>query len=314
MKETNHIVLSRILFSGIQLLFPVFLLISCHHQSNVSAHYSDTLVFRDEPASDTVVTGPEKKGSTRGNVIYYGIYSPAEVSGIFGRKNISYNPDILSPAENPNIFTTKTQIALNLGIYGADLSYIQMFGSGDAAKYLDVILNLAGQLGIPGDYISGLIRRMDKNISDPDSLIQLSVEAFNHVNKFLIRENQEDLAYLILAGAWIEAMYIAAHDLVGDNDPDIIKKIVEQKFSLNYLLSSMKNYYNDTNVAYIYRRLYVLKSYLDKTEIEFREKDLTIDKSQKQIKAAPESIRFSPDTMEKIREIIIELRKQILNK
>jgi hypothetical protein len=313
MKGKHHIVLFRI-SAGIQLLLTALLLISCHHQSDVSALYSDTLVFRDEPATDTVASVSEKNISSGNNVIYYGIYSPAEVSGIFGRKNISYNPDILSPAENPNIFTTKTQIALNLGIYGADLSYIQMFGSGDAAKYLDVILNLSGQLGIPGDYISELIKRMDKNISDPDSLMQLSIEAFNHVNKFLIQENQEDLAYLILSGAWIEAMYIAAHDLVGDNDPDIIKKIVEQKFSLNYLLSSMKNHYNDPNVAYVYRRLYVLKGYLDKTEIEFRDKDLTIDKSQKQIKASPESIRFSPETMEKIREIIFELRKQILNK
>jgi hypothetical protein len=314
MKKSYHIPIIRTLTLRLPALFLFFFLFSCQHQNNTTTLYSDTLVFRDEPANDSLSAVQDNTTPSDNHTIYYGIYSPAEVSGIFGRKNISYNPDILSPTENINIFTTKTQVALNLGIYGADLSYIQMFGSGDAAKYLDVILNLAGQLGIPGDYISGLVQRMDKNISSSDSLVQISIDAFNHVNRFLIRENQEDLAYLILAGAWIEAMYIAAHDLLRDHDPDIIKKIVEQKYSLNYLLSSMKNYYNDTSVAYVYRRLFVLKRYLDDTEIEFKGKDVDIDKKQKQIKAAEESIRFAPETMEKIREIIFELRKQIINK
>ena len=309
-----HTALPPFLLRGVlALLLPLFFH-SCHSGSNDQALYSDTLVFRDNNIADTVPAADEEQNISGDNTIYYGIYSPAEVSGIFGRKHITYNPEILSPANNPNVFTTKTQIALNLGIYGADLSYIQMFGSGDATQYLDIILKLSEQLGIPGEYISNLMTRMDKNVSNGDSLMQISIEAFNHVNKFLIRENQEDLAYLILAGAWIEAMYIAAHDLLHENDPDIIKKIVEQKYSLNYLLSSMKNYYNDTSVAYVYRRLFVLKSYLNKTDIAFNNKEVNIDKEHKEIHATPESIRFSPETMEKIREIIFEIRKQILNK
>jgi hypothetical protein len=313
MKGSIHTAISSFLLTGALTLLLPLLFHACRSGSNEQVLYSDTLVLSDNNP-DTVFSAAGEKTTSEDNTIYYGIYSPAEVSGIFGRKHITYNPEILSPANNANVFTTKTQIALNLGIYGADLSYIQMFGSGDASRYLDIILKLSEQLGIPGEYISGLMNRMDKNISNSDSLMQISIEAFNHINKFLIRENQEDLAYLILAGAWVEAMYIAAHDLLNDNDPDIIKKIVEQKFSLNYLLSSMKNYYNDTSVAYVYRRLFVLKSYLNKTDIAFNNKDVNIDKEHKEIHAAPESIRFSPETMKKIREIIFELRKQILNK
>ena len=313
MKGSIHTAISSFLLTGALTLLLPLLFHACRSGSNEQVLYSDTLVLSDNNP-DTVFSAAGEKATSEDNTIYYGIYSPAEVSGIFGRKHITYNPEILSPANNANVFTTKTQIALNLGIYGADLSYIQMFGSGDASRYLDIILKLSEQLGIPGEYISGLMNRMDKNISNSDSLMQISIEAFNHINKFLIRENQEDLAYLILAGAWVEAMYIAAHDLLNDNDPDIIKKIVEQKFSLNYLLSSMKNYYNDTSVAYVYRRLFVLKSYLNKTDIAFNNKDVNIDKEHKEIHAAPESIRFSPETMKKIREIIFELRKQILNK
>jgi len=313
MKGSIHTAISSFLLTGTLTLLLPLLFHACRSGNNELVMYSDTLVLGDN-ISDTVSSAAGEKSSSEDNTIYYGIYSPAEVSGIFGRKHITYHPEILSPATNANVFTTKTQIALNLGIYGADLSYIQMFGSGDASRYLDIILNLSEQLGIPAEYISDLMNRMDKNISDSDSLMQISIEAFNHINKFLIRENQEDLAYLILAGAWIEAMYIAAHDLLNDNDSDIIKKIVEQKYSLNYLLSSMKNYYNDTSVAYVYRRLFVLKSYLNKTDIAFNDKDVNIDKEHKEIHASPESIRFSPETMKKIREIIFELRKQILNK
>ncbi len=315
MKGSNHKALIPVFIAGTGILLLSFFFQSCSDQKKGDADlYSETLSFQTAPETDTLTASSVESSSSGSGGIYYGIYSPAEVSGIFGRKHITYDPDILSPVENPNIFSTRTQIALNLGVYGADLSYIQMFGSGDAAKYLDVILKLTGQLGIPGDYISGLVKRMDDNISNSDSLMQISIEAFNHINKFLLEENEEDLAYLILAGAWIEAMYITAHDLLNDNDPDVIKKIIEQKFSLNYLLSSMKNYYNDTNVAYVYRRLYVLKKYLNKTEIEFREQKIKIDKENKEIRATPENIRFSPETLNKIREIILELRNQILNK
>ncbi len=315
MKGFNYNAITSFLWTGVVILLTPLFFQSCQPQKGKADLYK-TLSFQ-APSTDSLSAPAPSPGSSSSDngSIYYGIYSPAEVSGIFEKKHMTYNPDILSPLKNPNEFTTKTQIALNLGVYGADLSYIQMFDAGgEAPKYLNVILKLAGQLGIPGDYISGLVKRMDNNVSNSDSLMQISIEAFNHVNKFLMAENAEDMAYLILAGAWVEAMYITAHDLMKDNDPYIIRKIIEQKFSLNYLLSSMKNYYNDTNVAYVYRRLFVLKKYLDKTNMEFHEKTIHVDKENKEIQATPENVRFSPETMNKIREIIFELRNQILNK
>ena len=291
------------------ILFP--LLSSCRHSGHKELSFSDTLNF--ELSDSLPTTAKSENASNKDNTIYYGIYSPAEVSAIFNRKHIAYDPDILSPLNHLPPMNTMAQIAIKLGIYGADFSYAHLFESADAAKYLVVVLKLSEKLGIPPEYIQNLTKRLDLNISHPDSLIQITLETFSYINHFLIDQDQENLVYLIAAGAWIEAMYIAAHDLMTDNDPDIIKKIVEQKYSLEYLLSTMKNSYLDTNVAYFYRRLFVLDKYLKKTRITFPRDNFKIDKNTKTIISTGDEICFSKDNLKKIREIIFSLRNIALN-
>ncbi|GEM_PF-1730383 len=306
----------RLEITGRAFFLVVFLLYAggCRHDRSSATIDMDTLLFTPVDTIDTIRSEGTPTPPDAGSSIRYGIYSPIETSEMFRRKGIHYDPEVLAPLKDLSAFTTRTQVALALGVYGADLSYIQMFGSGDAARYLDIIVQLSGQLGIPAEYVTQLVDRINNNISSNDSLIQISLEAYNHINKFLIRENQEDIAYLILAGAWIEAMYIAVHDLLKNNDPEVVKKVVEQKYSLNYLLSSMKNFYNDTSVAYIYRRLFVLKKYLDRTQLDFKDQEIEIDKDNKEIHAQPASVLYTPETLEKIRMIVIELRNQILKK
>jgi len=298
-------------FLRASLLIILFSTWSCKHKDPGNLLFTDTLSFG---CSDTAFLQEPTSQEPPNNTIYYGIYSPAEVSKIFNRKNISYNPDILAPLDHLPELNTTSQIAINLGIYGADFSYAHLFQNADAAKYLEVVLKLSEKLGIPPEYIRTLTRRLHFNISSPDSLTQITLEAFNHINRFLIEQDQQNLAYLIVAGAWIEAMYIAAHDLLQDNDPIIIKKIVEQKYSLEYLLSTMKNFYTDTSVAYIYRRLFVLDKYFGKTQIIFNKNNFAFNRKKKTIVSSGNEIFYSKENIEKIKEIIFSLRKLALNK
>ncbi len=300
-----------VFFLRATLLIILFSTWSCKHNTQRNPLFTDTLNFGVPDTASIQESAPQEPEE---NSIYYGIYSPAEVSEIFNRKNISYNPDILAPLDHLPELNTTSQIAINLGIYGADFSYAHLFQNADAAKYLEVVLKLSEKLGIPPEYIRTLTRRLEFNISSPDSLVQITLEAFNHINRFLIEQDQQNLAYLIAAGAWIEAMYIATHDLLPDNDPVIIKRIVEQKYSLEYLLSTMKNFYTDTSVAYIYRRLFVLDKYLGKTQIIFNKNNFTVDREKKIIVSSGNEIYYSKENIEKIKEIIFSLRKLALNK
>jgi len=294
------------------IFFPAILFSSwaCKQKEHVNTLFTDTLNF-DVP--DTVFQQPAISEKSEKNTIYYGIYSPAEVSDIFNHKNISYNPDILSSLGHLSSLNTTVQIAINLGIYGADFSYAHLFQNADAAKYLAEVLKLSEKLGISPEYVRTLTQQLELNISNPDSLVQVTLDAFNHINRFLIEQDQENLVYLIAAGAWIEAMYIAAHDLLEDNDPTIIKKIIEQKYSLEYLLSTMKNFYTDTSVAYLYRRLFVLDKYLNKIHITFKKEKFRINKNKKIIVSSGNKIYYSKENIEKIKEIIFSLRKLALN-
>jgi len=297
-------------FIGLFFIFCVLLLSSCHQKKQPVNLYTDTLTFEN---TDTLSNLSAEKKPTDNTSIYYGLYSPAEVSDIFNRSHIGFNPELLNPPNNASEYNTTTKIAINLGVYGADLSYIRLFNSGDAEKYLNTILKLSDQLGIPGTFIQDLSQRLERNRSNADSLTQITVEAFNGVNKFLLEQDQESTAYLIITGAWIEAMYIAAHDLLNIKDPEIIKKVLEQKYSLAYLLSSLKNHYNDPGIAYYYRMLFVLNKYMKKTEISFKNLAVQIDHKNKKIRASGDIFDFSPEVIKKIKNIIFTIRDIVVN-
>ena len=73
--------------------------------------------------SDTVVNEiPKEKRE-----IFYGILTPVEISNIFTRLGALYSPEILNDAANQETYLSSSKAALNLGIYGVDLSYLKMF-------------------------------------------------------------------------------------------------------------------------------------------------------------------------------------------
>ena len=63
--------------------------------------------------------------------------------------DLYFNKDIINPTLNSDKYNTNSKIALNIGIYTADLSYASLFEQEQITyDYLDVVKGMSEELGI----------------------------------------------------------------------------------------------------------------------------------------------------------------------
>jgi hypothetical protein len=81
--------------------------------------------------------------------IFFSLPSPIELTYLFKKEGINYQADKLHSIAARNNYNLTTKKALNLGIYGADLSYAALFGQHeDAIEYYTTCQILAEEIGI----------------------------------------------------------------------------------------------------------------------------------------------------------------------
>jgi hypothetical protein len=99
---------------------------------------------------------------------------------------MNFNPELTNPIENKELYIDQTSQALNLGVYGADLSYARIFDQvQESVNYLSVIRELTDQLQIPQNERTFSIDRMEKYIDNRDSLMHIISQMYGEVDIYL---------------------------------------------------------------------------------------------------------------------------------
>ncbi|MCZ4695657.1 hypothetical protein DWB61_13115 [Ancylomarina euxinus] len=182
--------------------------------------------------------------------IFYNVPSPVEVTNIIQRMNLPYHPDLLNPSTNSDNYLTQADKALNMGVYGADLSYIRIYEQyQDAAKFLVVVKKFTRELGIPEEGERVIAKRLEENIQNQDSLLRIITETFTDSDSYLKENQRGSTAALIIFGGWIETLYLATN-ILDNSSPqnDMVKLIVEQRYSVKNLLALMEQFSNEKRV------------------------------------------------------------------
>jgi len=277
-----------------------------HHEEE----YTDEFTYETEAAVETIRELSEVRK------IFYDLYSPVEAGNIFDQIGAVYDPYLLNPPENATNYNTSSKIALNLGVYGADLSFCRLFGqTQESINYLTVIYRLAGDLGISGE----LIEETDEIIkqalvSHPDTIFNIATRLYLNAEKQLKESNRESATVLILTGGWIEALYITTsfYDPLEDED-ELIIQLAGQKYSLERLISLMNNFRNDPAVLEYIFKLKPLAEEFSEIEIFFDEGGVDIDTISRTITATSEpELKFSHDNLEKIADLVASIRYDII--
>lgn len=291
-------------------LIPLFVLffISCNPAIKEKEFVPSFTTYKTDSAG---VSTPVIK-----NEIFYGTLSPVEISAIFERLGLPYSKPAMNPTENSDKYLSSAKAALNTGIYGVDLGYLKLFGvNQEMIDYVMTIRKLSNKLGIPDEFLTNTLEMLQgKNTPEADSVLFYMNDAYHRMENNLRESGRESTAGLMVMGGWIEAMYIATKLVYDPANPDpvVVQKIAEQKYTLNSLLSFLKNYYNDPVVVYYSKKLKYLNNYFDSFNIYFRKGDLEIDTAKQVFRSSGSEMDVTVETLNNIRDYILKLRTEIV--
>ncbi len=255
------------------------------------------------------------KDLTPKDEIFYGILTPVEVCTIFNRLGISYNNATLNPISNRDQYLSSSKASINTGIYGVDFGYLKMFGIGQQMiDYMVTIREMSNKLGIPDSYLTEPIKKVESDISEPDTILYLMNDAFLKMEAHLREGGRESTAGLMVMGGWVEAMFISTQLVYNPQkpDPEVIQKIAQQKYTLTTLLSFLKNYYDDPVVVYYSKKLKYLKNYFDSFDIYFKKGDLEIDTTKQVFRSTGSRMTVTVETLNRIRDYVSKLRTEMV--
>ena len=281
---------------------------SCKHEAK------DKDIF--EPVFSTYKTNSTgTKVTIEKNEIFYGILTPVEICVIFNRLAVPYDNATLNLTANRDQYLSSSKASINTGIYGVDLGYLKMFGIGqEMIDYMVTIRDMSNKLGIPDNFLTEPIKRIQADISEPDTIMYLMNDAYIKMETHLRTGGRESTAGLMVLGGWVEAMFIATQLVYdpGKPDPEVVQKIAEQKYTLTSLLSFMKNYYDDPVVVYYTKKLKYLKNYFDSFDIYFRKGDLEIDTAKQLFRSTGSEMTVTVETLNKIRDYVWKIRTEMV--
>ena len=204
------------------------LLASCHSEKADSEQTANEV-------ADTA-TAPEKMKK-----VFYSVPSPLQASMMLKKSGVQFNKALLNPTKNEARYTNSYKKALNLGIYGADLAYCNMFNqTQEALNYMGAVNKIATSVGLSNLMEqTGVAYRFQSNLGNKDSLISILAELYRESDEFLKENEQYNVAALSLAGGWVEALYIATEQSKKNASPALRQLIAEQKGSLKNLRSML---------------------------------------------------------------------------
>ena len=249
------------------------------------------------------------------NEIFYGILTPVEIFTIFNRLGITYNNAALDPISNRDQYLSSSKASINTGVYGVDFAYLKVFGVGQQMiDYMVTIREMSNKLGIPDRFLTEPIKRVQSDISEPDTILFLMDDAYTKMEAHLRESGRESTAGLMIMGGWIEAMFIATQVVYNPEKPDaeVVQKIAQQKYTLTSLLSFLKNYYDDPVVVYYSKKLKYLKNYFDSFDIYFKKGDLEIDTVKQVFRSSGSQMTVTVETLNRIRDYVSKLRTEIV--
>jgi len=234
-----------------------FLMTACGGSSNKGGSSSDELTFNDSLANAAPLELSEEVMSD----VIQNISSPVEMASLIKSTGVEFSQKILNSTEQIDNYNTSYKRALNLGVYSADLGYINTFDKNTIViEYLVSIKSLAEGIKVGQFFDFNSLKRLATNSNNLDSLMQISISSFNKMDSYLRNQNRSNVSSLIVTGAWVEGLYIAGKVIEQTNNESLINRIAEQKDVINILEIILNNYSSQPNFSELAEKLANLKA------------------------------------------------------
>jgi archaellum component FlaC len=176
--------------------------------------------------------------------IFYTLPSPLESAMLIKSAGALFEDDLLNPIENTRNYNTNRSMALNLGIYTCDLSFASLYDQTQLIiNYMNAAKKMADGLGILDAISDEDIEKLEANIHDTDVIMDIVSQTYLNSNSYLEENSQPAIAAIVLAGGWLEGLYISTQ-LVDMKDFDgnkLVGRIIDQKLSVDILIRLLQS-------------------------------------------------------------------------
>jgi len=181
----------------------------------------------------------------------YPLPTSAEVIKLLTDLEVGYIIGIGNPVANVKKYFSSKSRAINLGVYGADLSYATLYNMNqEVINYLDAIRSLSNELNMSRIYNAELYDKIKQDFDNRDELVKILTNAFNDTYIYLSENDQQSLALLVVGGAWVEGMYLTTHvSEAAYQVAGISSVLIEQKKSFELFLELTQPYASDPSIS-----------------------------------------------------------------
>lgn len=260
---------------------------------------------------DTVVSDRSEKIEN----IFFNIPSPLETTNILKKAGATYEWSLPNNPEVVDDYQTIKFQALNMGVYGADLNYASVFDqTTETMLYLRCAKSLGKQLGVEEVFDEATVDRIDNNVENQDSMQVIISETFWRMDSHLKEGGRESISALIVAGGWVEGVYLATQlAKLAPNNENLKQRIAEQKYSLDNLLGLLKSYENE-DLEDIISELEELQELFNEIEEKRTPGENSTDENGVVTIGGEIELAMSEDLLNEITEKITEIRNEITRK
>ncbi|NNF22158.1 MAG: hypothetical protein HKN67_09460 [Saprospiraceae bacterium] len=245
------------------------------------------------------------------------IPSPLEISFIIHDTGIEYDKAILNSENNVSKYNSNNQKAINLGVYGTDLGYTDIYEQNQhGLLYLSVIKDLADDLGIGQFFDFQLIRDLTENSKNLDSLLLVTNDNFNRINDHFQEQNRSSLSSMLLFGGWVESLHLTCQvTLQNIESEDLVERIGEQKIILENMMILLDAYgAQDAYIKELGVKAAALQKAFDDVEITYTYEESTskiVDGVLVIQNNSSSSVNITPEKVKEIADLTAELRNEI---
>ncbi len=271
----------------------------------------------DKSYVDNIGDGLDDSSLTRTEQIenvVYNIPSPTETVNILKRAGAVYVFDYPNDPLNVEGYQVLSKEALNMGVYGADLTYSTVFNkTTETTFYLSCVTKLGRKLGVDQVFNEDVNERIQDNVDNRDSMQVIVNETFWELDAYLKEQGRENISSLIVAGGWIESLYLAAQFVkTNPENTEMKERLAEQKYSLDNLIGLIETYKHKSGVEEVLTQLLELKDVFDQIK-ETKTKPEANEEGSEVMIGNVIKLEMSEELLQEVIETIEEIRAEFVN-
>jgi hypothetical protein len=246
--------------------------------------------------------------------VFYALPSPFELASLLRASGVEYDAEVLNNPESVANYTTTHGKAINLGIYGADLSLSSIYDqTQETMLYLKAIKIIADDLGLTAAFDGGTMERLERAKDNKDSLQRIVADSYLMANSYLKENAKSSTASLVLAGGWIEGVHIATSLVDLDKPNEDLKELVaDQRYSIENLIGLLSTHTDEVGITEMIADFESLKMLFDEIK-EVESKHTNTTEGGKMVLGGSVELDFPHELLVKIVNKVNEIRTGFVN-